>query len=106
MNAGGLRERIELFRVDGDTEKWEDDPFYQCWAYANGLSGSEYWAARAQQAENTVVFTARYCRALEHVAPQDFKIVFRNATYDIVSVDHVQFRGMWVKIKAVQKNGR
>ena len=84
--------------------EWAD--YYRCRAYVNGLSGSEYWAAAAQQAENTVVFEVRWCCRLSEIHPQICRIVFRGSVYDVKSVDNVQYNDRFIKIKAVMKHGR
>ena len=80
------------------TEEWTD--YYSCWAYVNGLSGSEYWAAHAVQAESTKIFTVRYCRDVAAVNPKDYRIVFLDEIYNITNVDIVRYDSDTVKIKA------
>lgn len=86
-NANGLQE-----------ETWSDH--YLCWAYVNNLSGREYWAAHAVQAEDTVVFTLRYCKVAAAINTKDHRIVFEGAVYDILFVDHVRHEKDVIKIKA------
>lgn len=85
-----------------EMEKWVN--FFETWCNANCLSGKEYWSASTVNAENTVVFTMRYCNALDNITPQEYKIVFNSADYDIKHVDNVQFANKIVKIKAVAIN--
>lgn len=101
-----MKHRILFEKWNEDTESWISPPFYRCWAYINGLSGSEYWAAQAVQAENTVQFTVRYCRKLDEIVPQAYHIVYHGESYDIKHIDNVKFENRWIKIKAVKKIGR
>ena len=91
-NANGLQE-----------ETWHDH--YLCWAYVNQLSGSEFWAAHAVQAEDTVVFTLRYCKVAAAINTRDHRIVFAGDVYDILFVDHVRQERDVVKIKARRHSG-
>lgn len=110
MNAGLFKHRITIQALTATKD--EEGQQIQSWtdyaiakAYVNGLSGSEYWAAQAIQAENTVVFSVRYTQKIAAIIPQEYRIVFGGAVYDIKNVDNVQYQNNVVKIKAVKKNG-
>lgn len=109
METGTMNQRITIQRLETtvnenglETEEWRD--CYLCWAYVNGVSGSEFWAAHAVQAENTVVFTVRYCKKVAEVNPKQYRILFGGVPYNITHVDHVRFGSEEVKIKAVAQN--
>lgn len=104
MDAGKLRHRILFEKYDEERDRWHT--WYRCGAAVNALYGSEYWDARAQQAQNTVNFTVRDCRILGCVTPQRYRIVFEGRVYDIEHVDHVRYEGSQLKIKAVEKYER
>lgn len=108
MNAGMLNKKITIQQyistpddIGNDISDWVD--FYHCWAYVNGLSGTEYFAAAAIQADNTVVFTIRYNINLKDIEPQTYRIWFAGQAYDIKHIDNVQFKNETLKIKAVAK---
>lgn len=111
METGGMNQRVTLQRretaVDEngfESEVWRD--YYTCWAYVNGLSGSEFWAAQSVQSEKTVVFTIRFCRRVSSVNPKDFRLVFRGEIYNITHVDMVRYENDTVKIKAMGMGAR
>lgn len=79
--------------------------FHTCWAYVSGLSGQEFWAAQAVQAENTVNFKIRYSPYLEKLNSKDYRLVFKDDVYNITSVDFVRFENKAVIIKAVKLEG-
>lgn len=82
-----------------ESEVWQD--YYTCWAYANGLSGSEFWAAQAVQAEKTVNFTIRFCRRAAVLNPKNFRLVFQGELYDITHVDIVRYENDTIKLRAI-----
>lgn len=110
INPGELRHRITIEQKTitkdellNNVEEWAE--YYSCYASINGLSGSEYWAAQAQQAENTVTFLVRYHRKIENMNPQAFRIIFKGSVYDIKHIDNFKYMNDTVKFKAVQKLG-
>ena len=61
-----MRDRITIQKSSVKTDKignhaavWED--VYSCAAYANNLSGKEYWAAKQLNAQSELDFIIRYC---------------------------------------------
>lgn len=108
MDAGLFREKITIQRkeiekdeIGQQKEVWRE--YCQCYAYVNGLSGSEYWEAARQNAQNTVVFTVRYSRKLAKINPIEYRVIFRGDIYDIDNTDNVQFRNDIVKIRGQHK---
>lgn len=102
MSVGSYRIPI-LIQIRTD-EKWVD--FGNVHARVNGLSGSEYWAAAAVQAQNAVNFDVRYIRSLAKIAPQDCRIKFNGNLYDVQSIDDFEFRHQTLRLKGVMLHGR
>lgn len=111
METGAMNCRIIIQERAGLTqtanglqeEAWHDH--YLCWAYVNQLSGAEFWAAHAVQAQDTMVFTVRWCRKMAEVNTRDHRILFAGDVYDILFVDHVRQERDVVKIKARRNSG-
>ncbi len=76
---------------------WED--YYRCYAYVNGLSGNEYWAAAQTNSQDEIVFSVRYCRKLSVLDSEHYRIIFRDKIYNISFVDNVQYRNKMLKIR-------
>lgn len=112
MDAGMFRETIEIcvteYTEDDIGNKIpEDRTYYKCRAYVNNLSGAEYWAAAQVQAEETVVFTVRYCRMIRNMNTLEHKILWKGREYNITSIDNVMNRNETVKLRAVRReNGK
>jgi len=103
MEAGKLRHQITIQVMDTN-EAWSD--LVSCQAQVNGLSGSEYWAASAEQAQNTVDFVVRYTTALASLLPQTTRILFRGNHYDVKSIDNFMYQNRSLKLRAVMHHGR
>lgn len=107
MNTAKMKQRIIFQKYgtvtdsDGFTsQQWKD--YYSCWAYANNLSGGEFWEAMVVNAEQTVVFEVRCCDKIKVLNTKNYRILFKNIPYDITFIDSVQYNKV-VKIKAIVK---
>ena len=103
MEAGKLRHTITIQVMSAD-ELWVD--LLTCQAQVNGLSGSEYWAASAEQAQTTVDFTVRFTPLLSGLLPQTTRILFRGLHYDVRSIDNFMYQDRSLKLRAVMHHGR
>jgi len=103
MEAGKLRHTITIQVMSAD-ELWVD--LLTCQAQVNGLSGGEYWAASAEQAQNNVDFTVRYTPLLSGLLPQTTRILFRGLRYDVRSIDNFMYQDRSLKLRAVMHHGR
>lgn len=103
MEAGKLRHKITV-QVMNEEELWID--LLTCQAQVNGLSGSEYWAASAEQAQNSVDFSVRYKPIVADLLPQTTRIIFRGHHYDVKSIDNYMFQDRSLKLRAVMHHGR
>ena len=105
MDAGTYRKRIVIEQCEGYTT---DDvgnqiiqyvEFFACYAYANAISGTEYWQASQVQAENTVTMTTRWHEKLKSINTKDFRIRMDGIVYNIESIDNVMFKNETVKFR-------
>lgn len=103
MEAGKLRHKITIQTMN-ESDGWDD--LFSCFAQVNGLSGNEYWAASAEQAQNTVDFVVRYTANLSTLVPQTTRILFRGNRYDVQSIDNYMYQNRSLKFRAVNKYGR
>lgn len=99
-----MRERILIQKNTPETDKngnhilvWND--YYACAAYANNLSGSEYWAAAQVNAQTDMYFMVRFCSELSVLDTEHYRIVFRNEIYNITFIDNVRYENRILKIR-------
>ena len=105
MRIGQWRQRIVIqqnrMRKDKDgnqRNEWED--YFTCWAYANNLSGKEYWEAAQVNQEESLFFLVRYCKELKDLDSTKYRILFRGDIYNITLVDFIQFQNKVIKLRA------
>lgn len=79
--------------------------YHKCWSGYRRVSSKEYIAAKANNSEQIVTFTVRYCNKVKELlkpgASKLFRIQYKGYHYDIVG-DPVDFenRHTFVDIKA------
>ena len=105
MRIGQWRQRIVIqqnrMRKDKDgnqRNEWED--YFTCWAYANNLSGKEYWEAAQVNAQTEIYFLIRYCSEVAAMDTEHYRIVFRGQVYNITFLDNVKYQNRMVKLRA------
>lgn len=109
MNAGKYNKLITIVKKQLEINEFKDaiiqaeDIVMQCYAYVNNLSGSEYWSALQNNAENSVVFTIRYNSKSKDIDPLEHDILFEEKLYNILSVDNFQYLNKDIKLKAMRK---
>ena len=69
---------------------WTD--FHTCFATVSGEGGSVV-------EDSDISFTVRYCKALADFDTTKARIVFDGSVYNIVSVDHMNFKKKCLKFK-------
>ena len=76
---------------------WRD--YFSCHATVSGSGGREMAVAGLTVPEVDIHFTVRFCRAVAAVTSTGFRICFRGELYDILSIDHLNFRNRALKLK-------
>lgn len=105
-----LTERISIEKYLGEIQnkngfdypKW-DDKYYKCWSAYKSVDGKEYIAAKANNTENIVTFTVRYCNKTKALlvpgATKNFRINYKGYHYDIEFVSDYKNLHEWIDIK-------
>lgn len=112
INPGKLREVVQLQQlvtatdaVGNQTADWQTAATLRC--RVNSLYGEDYWAAAAQNQQDTLVFVLRWCPVLAAaMADGDltrWRLQLGRAAYEIRSFDDVDFAHKLVKLRAVRQ---
>ena len=86
--------------VDGignHVNAWED--FYSCHATVSGESPKEDTAAGTIVDNGKADFTVRWCRKVSEVTADKFRVVYGGEIYNILGIDHRNFKRKSVKLK-------
>ena len=111
MDSGAYRNivtiqkcEIEKNNVGSSKEVWSD--YKKDYAYINGISGREYWAAAEVEQEKTVDFIFRWKPYYDEMNTRQYRIVYKGDIYNISSIDNVQMRNKTVKMRALKNDGK
>lgn len=104
MKVSLLNEKIMFQRsvVVSDTignrkNAWED--YYSCFATISGESGTEKSEAGLTVSDSDISFSVRYCETVAGITSDAYRIVFRGVIYNIMTVDHMNYKKRSVKFK-------
>ena len=82
---------------------WTD--YFTCWSYASTYQYDREKEAVITEQEQTVIFEARYCSELKNLDSTHYRILFHGETYDIQSVDMMNYQRKTLRIRT-QKEAR
>ena len=101
MDISKLNQRIQIQKGVSKTDEvgnvlrqWQD--FYSCFASIKTTGGKE----RQKGDTDSVFFTIRFCNKLSVLSAVDYRIVFREKTYNIAQIDFADYGRKYIKIKA------
>ena len=83
--------------IGNHTNRWED--YFACRATVGGEGGTEKAVAGTTVEDADISFTVRFCRAADAVSSSGFRIVFREELYDILAIDHLNYKKRALKFR-------
>ena len=91
------RNSVTVDAIGNHKNEWTD--FYSCYATVSGEGGSEKAVAGLVVEDSDLSFTVRYCKKAEEVTADGFRILFGEQLYNIVSIDHLNYKRKALKFK-------
>lgn len=79
-------------------QSWED--YFSCFAYAGTYETAES-GDEVTYEERGITFSCRYCPELAAVTSTGYRIIFEEQTYDITSVDRMNYQMRDIKFRCV-----
>lgn len=76
---------------------WED--YHSCFATISGEGGTEKSEAGLTVSDSDISFSVRYCKAVEVITSDEYRILFRGVIYNIIAIDHMNYKKRSVKFK-------
>ena len=108
MDIGSMRQRIILQKHNLHTDEIGNhhskrEKIYSRIANVNLASGKENVTDIETLSEDTLVFILRWSEKLREINKKQYRILFENGGYNIISVDDVQFTHKKLKLTAVRE---
>jgi len=88
---------VKTDKIGNHTNTWED--YYSCYATVSGENGTEKTVAGLVVDDSDISFSVRYCRLVSKIESTGYRILFNDAIYNILSVDHMNYKRKSVKFK-------
>lgn len=88
---------IKTDEIGNHTNTWED--YYSCYATVSGEGGTEKTAAGLVVDDSDISFSVRYCRLVSKIESTGYRILFNGSIYNILSIDHMNYKRKSVKFK-------
>ena len=92
---------VESDEIGNRTKKWKD--YYTCHATVSGENGSEQNTAGQMVEDGKVDFTIRYCKKAAKIDSTGFRVSFQGEFYNILSVDHMNYKKKCLKYRCQKK---
>jgi len=91
------KKEVAVDAIGNHTSKWAD--YYSCHATVSGEGGSEKAVAGLIVEDSGLSFTVRYCKKAAGITTDGYRVVFGDAFYNIVSIDHMNYKKKALKFK-------
>ena len=88
---------VTVDEIGNHKAEWQD--FYTCFATAGNESPSEETAAGTVVDNSKINFTVRWCKSVSEVDSTDFRVKYDGEIYNILGIDHMNFKKKSVKLK-------
>ena len=83
--------------IGNHVSKWDD--FYSCYATISGESPNESTSVGTVVDNTKADFSVRCCKAVSEVTPDGYRVVYNGEIYNILGIDHQNFKKKSVKLK-------
>jgi len=83
--------------IGNHNNDWLD--YYTCYATVNGEGGKEISVAGIIADDSDISFSIRYCTKSSVVNNTEYRVLFQENVYNILSVDHMNFKRKSLKLK-------
>ena len=104
MNIALLNVRIEVQKNAVVTDRYGNhknvwEPYLNCYATVSGETPQQDTEAGLVVDDSRVDFTIRWFAASSVITSTGYRVLFRGETYNIVAVDHMNFRKRSIKLR-------
>ena len=73
--------------------------YHECFATVGGEGGRESFVTGVTVDDSDISFSVRYCKKTSVINNTEFRVVFDGEIYNIISVDHMNYKKKSIKLK-------
>jgi len=88
---------ISTDKYRNHTPVWTE--YFSCWTYAVTYQFDQENAGAVTRPEQTVNFEVRYCSELKDLNSTEYRVLFENGIYNIISVDMMNYQFRTIRIR-------
>lgn len=104
MNIAALNEKVTIQRNTVVTDRYGNhkntwEYFFSCFATISGENGKEQAVVGETVEATDMNVTVRYCSQTAEVRSTTHRIVFMDEIYDILAVDHLNYKKRGIKFR-------
>lgn len=92
---------VTVDKIGNHQTTWKD--YFSCYATisneASNVEKAEDFAAGTLVDNSRADFTIRWCKEIDEVTADDFRVVYLNEIYNILGIDHMNFKRKSIKLK-------
>ena len=90
------KNEVSVDAIGNHKNEWK--PYYSCHATVSAEGGKEMTEAGMVVDDSTIDFTLRWCAQSTAITSTGYRVQFRDELYDILSVDHMNFKRKGIKL--------
>lgn len=88
---------VVVDEIGNRKNEWTD--YFSCYATVSGEGGREISVAGTTVDGSDISFSVRYCRKTSAVNNTEYRVLFQGEIYNILSVDHMNFKKKSMKFR-------
>lgn len=90
------RNEVETDRYGNHQAVWKE--WFSCFAYADTYAKDESAGVTTDE-EGIITFEIRYCKTLSTISSTKCRVLFREISYDVLSVDMMNYQKRSIRLK-------
>ena len=83
--------------IGNHKNQWTD--YDSCYATVSGENGNEIAVAGTTVQNADLAFTVRYCKNIDAITTDGYRILFDGEIYNILSIDHMNYKRKSIKFR-------
>lgn len=91
------KNEVQVDAIGNHINGWSS--YYTCHATISGEGGTEKNTAGLVVENSDISFSVRYCQLVSKIESTGYRILFHDEIYNILSVDHMNYKKKTVKFK-------